>query len=227
MPINPFYLQDFQPGISYHIYNRTNNNEQLFIDDDERNFFLAKMDEYLSGYFDIHVYCLLDNHFHLVATPKSIKKIDTFLRQKNTFELCKTELIYLHNDENHFSYPLLLTNQFKRLFISYSISINNDRKRNGNLFQRQFKRIKIEDLIYFRNLVIYIHQNPAKHGMNQKYETYPWSSYLDYAKSKHSSLSRKKIYTLFEGKQKLIEAHKTFKDYTEFQKMVLIERNED
>ena len=48
MPIPEKYLAEFEQSGIYHIYNRTNNNEKLFITNENRLFFLRKYKERLS-----------------------------------------------------------------------------------------------------------------------------------------------------------------------------------
>jgi hypothetical protein len=42
MPIPEKYIADFEEGEIYHVYNRTNNREQLFLTDENRSFFLRR-----------------------------------------------------------------------------------------------------------------------------------------------------------------------------------------
>jgi hypothetical protein len=55
MPINAKYIAEFEENGIYHIYNKTNNKELLFITDENRLFFLQKFSQILSPFLD--VYC--------------------------------------------------------------------------------------------------------------------------------------------------------------------------
>ncbi|MDZ4795015.1 MAG: hypothetical protein SGI83_12110 [Bacteroidota bacterium] len=70
MPIPDKNLADFQEGYFYHIYNRTNNQEKLFLSDDNRYFFLKRY-ELVSPLLDTFCWALLPNHFHLLVRIKS------------------------------------------------------------------------------------------------------------------------------------------------------------
>ena len=60
----------FEIGQYYHIYNRGNNKENIFIEDKNFNYFLKKMKEYLIPIADVYAYCLLKNHFHIIFKNK-------------------------------------------------------------------------------------------------------------------------------------------------------------
>ena len=60
------------PGASYHLMNRGDRREDIFLDDHDRAGFLATLGQggEKTGW-QVHAYCLLGNHFHLVVeTPQ-------------------------------------------------------------------------------------------------------------------------------------------------------------
>jgi REP element-mobilizing transposase RayT len=57
----------FFQGSHYHIFNRGNHREHVFRDNEDRRFFLSKLDELCErDGVRILAYCLMDNHFHLL-----------------------------------------------------------------------------------------------------------------------------------------------------------------
>ena len=50
----------------YHIYNRGNNGQDIFIEDINFNYFLELIKKYLLPISKIYSYCLLQNHFHIL-----------------------------------------------------------------------------------------------------------------------------------------------------------------
>jgi len=58
------------PGLPLHIVQRGNNRADCFFSDDDRRFFLHHLVR-LSGQeaCDVHAYCLMTNHVHLLLTP--------------------------------------------------------------------------------------------------------------------------------------------------------------
>ncbi len=56
----------FENGKYYHVYNRTNNKELLFRDEENYSFFLAKTEKHLISLVSIISYCLMPTHFHIL-----------------------------------------------------------------------------------------------------------------------------------------------------------------
>src|SRR6266704_4833431 len=61
------------PGALYHVMNRGDRREPIFRDDADRQSFLATLGEVcLKTSWQVHAYCLMPNHFHLVVeTPQA------------------------------------------------------------------------------------------------------------------------------------------------------------
>ena len=60
------------PGAFYHVFSRGNERKDIFFTDDDRELFLAALDE-CSRRFGVmlHSYCLMDNHIHLLLETKN------------------------------------------------------------------------------------------------------------------------------------------------------------
>jgi len=198
------YHEDFIEEKIYHVYNRTNNKELLFRTDENRVFFLNKFDRYLSPFF--HTFCrnLLPNHFHYLVKVKSAEAIKAYLNNLPVRELVKIEKQYL---EDNTSAELLLEAEWKRFFISYSMSFNNQYDRKGNLFHRPFKRKLVDTDDYFTQLVIYIHANAQHHNMCENFTEYPWSSWHEVVSSIPTNLERKMLFDWFGGIDRFKQAH--------------------
>src|SRR5438132_13284468 len=67
----PRKLRVEYPGAIYHLMNRGDRREDIFKDDYDRNRFLATLGEACKKTgWQVHAYCLMRNHFHLVIeTP--------------------------------------------------------------------------------------------------------------------------------------------------------------
>ena len=61
---------DLQAGEYYHIYNRGNNREPIFLDRENYIFFLRQIHQYLVPILDVVAYCLMPTHYHLVVQLK-------------------------------------------------------------------------------------------------------------------------------------------------------------
>ncbi len=55
----------------YHIYNRGNNQQQIFFKPDNYLYFLKKVRKFILPYCDILAYCLTPNHFHFQISADS------------------------------------------------------------------------------------------------------------------------------------------------------------
>jgi REP element-mobilizing transposase RayT len=58
-------------GNYYHIYNRGNNKENIFLEEKNYQYFLSLYQKYIMSYVDTFAYCLLPNHFHLLLRVKT------------------------------------------------------------------------------------------------------------------------------------------------------------
>lgn len=68
----PRQLRIEYEGAIYHVMNRGDHGEPIFSDDHDRKTFLKTLGETCTkAYWQIHAYCLMNNHFHLVIeTPQ-------------------------------------------------------------------------------------------------------------------------------------------------------------
>jgi REP element-mobilizing transposase RayT len=178
--IDPFEVNHF-----YHIFNKTINKEKLFYSNRNYPFFLKRYKNYLSEYLDTYSYCLIPNHFHLLARLKpdldSTKDIDK-----------------------------KITDQFRKFFISYVQSINKEQDRTGSLLQKKFKRKRIKNKAHLLWAIYYIHKNPIHHNLDTKFENYRWSSYrtLSEKSSKNTALKKEEVLKLFGGQSAFTEFHR-------------------
>ena len=57
-------------GAIYHLMNHGDRRELIFLDDEDRKLFLRTLyDACEKTGWQVHAYCLMGNHFHLVTTP--------------------------------------------------------------------------------------------------------------------------------------------------------------
>ena len=77
MSTPPRYLQI---GIPYHVYNRGNRKNKIFLNVKDYQRFLRKLKEYTKK-FDVSLvcYCLMPNHFHLLLVQKDESAITKFM----------------------------------------------------------------------------------------------------------------------------------------------------
>jgi putative transposase len=109
-----------EPGMYYHIYNRGNNRENIFIEDRNYSYFLMLFSRHLSPLMHLYAFCLMRNHFHLlVRIREGDEKGQLQVKQRNP------------------------SRAFANMFDAYTKSINKAYQRCGALFQRPFGRIPV------------------------------------------------------------------------------------
>ena len=175
------YWEKLQPDIIYHIYNRAIGKDDLFITENNFNFFLCQWKKYLP-YLDVYAYCQLPNHFHFLAKVKPITDDLRFhVRQQNTVKSQR----FL---EAEIPYSEYLEDQFKRLFSSYALAFNKQQNRHGSLFQKGFKRISVNEEYKCHYLLAYTHHNPIHHRFCANYKEWKYSSWSAYQNLEMPSL---------------------------------------
>ena len=63
-------IQAIEEGCLYHIFNRGNNSEKIFFEEENYRYFLKLLKKYIVPVADIYAYCLLRNHFHFLVRIK-------------------------------------------------------------------------------------------------------------------------------------------------------------
>ena len=181
-------------GNYYHIFNRGINRQTIFFNENNYRHFLGLIDKFLTSNVSILAYCLLQNHFHLVIKVKEKIMIDS---------------IEISDDEK---IGKIVSNQFRKLFIAYSMALNIQEKRTGSLFDKNFKRIEITENEYLKYAIFYTHYNPEKHGIATEFRQYKYSSYSAIINNKTTKIDRKTVLEIFDGKDDFINYHSVLHD---------------
>lgn len=148
---------------------------------------------------------------------------DLFKTKSNYFYFVSLLKLYLLPYFDVFAYALLpnhfhlvlrvksdsktATQKLSNLFNAYTKAINKSFGRTGSLFQKPFRRKRIESEEYLRTVLIYIHQNPQNHGITQDFSDYEYSSYKIYIKQIESFLNKELISQLFDDLENFIFCH--------------------
>ena len=166
--------KNYSSGEFYHIYNRGNAKQNIFINNEDFKFFLLRLRQNLfpkedsnsriqnlpAGSFSLISYCLMPNHFHLIVKQNS--------------EIPTSKLVL-------------------KVCTSYSKYFNKKYEQVGHVFQDRFKQVHIDDSSYLTWLVAYVHQNPKVAGLVKDLKDYPWSSYLDFLEKRGDGICDKEI----------------------------------
>ncbi len=178
----------------YHIYNRGNNRENIFVEERNYEHFLNLHFKYIEPIAETFAYCMLRNHFHMLVRVKSEEEI--FPKQEQTFRVLKTLKVS--------DYP---SKKFSDFFNAYAKAINNAYGRTGSLFQHPFGRVPITTDRQYWNVIAYIHQNPQKHKFVKDFRDWKYSSYGILLSDKPTKLQRDIVLEWFGGRQGYLELH--------------------
>ena len=181
-------------GNYYHIYNRGNNRDNIFYEDENYTHFLRLYDKYIDPIAETFAWCLLRNHFHILVYLKTQEEINSKLLSYSTVE--KPKIISASKQLSHF-------------FNAYSQSVNKRRNRSGSLFHKNFERKIVTSESYFQKLIFYIHNNPVHHGFVDNLYDYPWSSYGSIISTKQTSLQRNRVIEVFNDIENFKYYHST------------------
>jgi len=148
-------------GQIYHIYNRGVNREDLFKEERNYDHFLNLLLRHVHPVADIYAYCLLRNHFHILLRIRMRPEI-----KRSAARMMRSV------PPGQF---------FGNFFNAYAKAVNSAYSRTGCLFEKPFKRKVVSTADYFRQLVVYIHRNPQKHGLVSDFTQWPYSSFGRFA----------------------------------------------
>ena len=191
---NPLPLQG---GDYYHIFNRGVNRQNLFLEERNYRYFLKLYAHHVEPVAETYAYCLLPNHFHLLV------RIKTAEEQQHDHEIRKVpEIARVSNPGQAFS----------NLFNAYTKAMNQAYGRTGSLFERPFHRLAVTSDSYFAQLVVYIHQNPQRHGLSEDFRQWPYSSYQALCSSGPTRIKRDDVLAWFGGPAQLVTAHHQHND---------------
>ena len=179
-------VTSIQYGETYHIYNRGNNREDIFIEERNYHYFMELYSKYIDRVAITFAYCLLRNHFHFLV------------RVKNEKDWQSSKDWQSHQSPSR---------AFSNLFSSYTKAINKAYWRTGSLFEKPFKRKRVNNDSYFTNLVLYIHRNPELHGLVQDFRYWPHSSYNAILSTEQTCVLRTEILNWFGNKEEFTSLH--------------------
>lgn len=173
-----------ESGYYYHIFNRGINRQPIFTEEEHYLKFLSLCKKYLPKQAAVLAYCLLPNHFHLLLFIKEHPdRVGIPCQGKESLFL-------------------------SHLFNAYAQWFNKKTARTGGLFQRPFKRKRISDEAYLKQLVYYIHRNPLHHNLVVKPEEWLYSSYQALLSEHQSLLHREEVLEWFGNKRNFIDFHR-------------------
>jgi hypothetical protein len=175
----------FEPHDFYHVYNNGNNNQPIFFNRNNYLYFLKRVRAEWMPFCDMLAYCLLPNKFDFLLTPNN--------------GAC--ENIILKGKEMHMQQ---LSKTIGKTLSSYTQTINGEKNRTGNLFQKKTKAKNLNaefdpsglpksDLLL--NYLDYIHYLPVETGFCKSPVEWEMSSARDYAGLRKGTFCNKELLT--------------------------------
>ena len=172
------------PGKYFHVYNRGNNGENIFLEKRNYTYFLKLYLKYIVPIADTFAYCLMPNHFHFLIQVHDVPNDYEFERWQSFVSL-----------------------QYSTFFSTYTKSFNKAYARHGSLFEKPFKRKLVAHSQYFSNLVKYIHHNPQRHGFVDNFREWHWSSYSAMLSAQVTNIDKDAVIEWFGGEQEFVTSH--------------------
>ena len=136
-----------------------------------------------------------------------------FLKQLSKYLYGKISIFAYCLMDNHFHLVIrlnengkLVTQAFSNFFNSYAKVFNKETNRTGSLFEKNFKRIRLDDEDYLQHLIVYVHLNP-KHHLDLKFDDYKYSSYTAFISNKETKIEKEEALQLFGGLENFIFYH--------------------
>jgi REP element-mobilizing transposase RayT len=203
-------LATFLPDHYYHIYNRTNNKEDLFLSDDNRIFFLDLVRGKLSGFANILGFSLMENHFHLCIITNSHLKTVNYIKSLPPSKKSLRMKQFIENQEDADLFNDVFSYLFSGIFNSYSQSFNRKNSRKGNLFYSSFKRSLLETQTKIQFIIYYIHHNARKHGVVIDFKKHEWNSYHLISINDDSIIDIKSTLKVFGNYKQFLSYHEEF-----------------
>jgi putative transposase len=202
----------------YHIYNRGNNRENIFIQERNYDHFLKLYFKYIDPIAETFAYCLLRNHFHVSVRIKSEEEIAETLKETLKVSSANQRLVgresLVNQNTSRAGKPLgsdklvgFPSKKFSDFFNAYAKAINNAYGRTGSLFQHPFGRMPITTDGQFWNVIAYIHQNPQKHKFVKDFREWKYSSYGVLLSDKPTKLLHAVVFDWFGGKEGYLKLH--------------------
>lgn len=160
-----------------------------------------------------------DSFYHIYN--RGINSSNIFSNEANKEYFLKQYQKYLINKVSTFAFCLLhnhfhlvvridgdaeeVTQSFSNFFNSYAKAYNKFENRSGSLFEKHFKRIKVDSEKYLKQLIIYVNLNPQVH-FGEDFRNYPFSSYKEMVEDSSKILKTEEIFD-FGGKLNFQDVH--------------------
>lgn len=175
------------PGEHYHILNRGNSKQAIFLDTRDWARFLFLIIHFQSPM----IFQNISRHISHFVQNRALNTLNSFnISESDKEKIAKERRVELTSFSlmpNHFHLSVYelesggIANYMQRVLCAYTKYFNTKYERSGHLFQGPYKAVRIESSEQLLYLSSYIHKNPRElPEWKNREHLYPWSSYQDY-----------------------------------------------
>lgn len=201
----------------FHIYNQGNNQRQIFLSDENYEFFIWKMRAYLLPFGEFIGWCLMPNHFHWLLFVRRLEisrkglweHVDKVENLRRIAKYGEKAIPVIDNKQRKKTEKLITLNHaIGSLEKSYSKAFNKATDQSGSLFRAHAKAKDgwIDEFVTLKKsngkmdfrfiqgndfgyqCLRYIHDNPLKAGLVSEDTDWKYSSAKDYAGLRNGTL---------------------------------------
>jgi len=161
------------PGTLYHVYNRGREKQPIFFIDADYERFENNIVRFRDRYPSVQIfaYCLLPNHFHfLVSTKYPPGSEDPGVEGKTPRGAISDPGVLDPRGQE-------ISNFFSDLQNAHAKYLSVRHKRAGRIFGGRFQSREVTDDEYLATLTQYIEWNAVKHGIVDRPEDWPYSTF--------------------------------------------------
>ena len=170
---------------------------------------------------------ILEKGYYYHIYNRGINGCDIFPNNDNKRYFLSLLKQYLIPDISVFAYCLMdnhfhlvirieddteLIQKVSNFFNAYAKAFNKQQNRTGSLFEKHFKRVRLESEVYLRNLIVYVHLNPMHH-LDQDFTKFHFSSYVTFLSNKPTTLARNEMLELFGGFDNFVSCHSARQEF--------------
>lgn len=159
----------------------------MFDTDWEYKTFLGLVKKYILPVTEIYAYCLLPNHFHFLVRNKEVDIPENFARK----------------GEHHY-----FSHQWGNVQNTYTKKKYFRNGKRGGLFCQSINRNLIDSEEYLQMCLVYIHNNPVKHGYTSSPESWDYSSYKAIISKQKTDVEREKVLKWFDSAENFMDYHR-------------------
>lgn len=190
-------IEPLRFGQYYHIFNRGNNRENLFLRQHNYPYFMKLYAKHILPVAQTFAYSLLPNHFHFAIRTRTQDEQALYWEEEILPSLETPKLFKLREPSQ----------AFKNMFIAYTKALNKENGRTGALFERPFGRKLVTSDAYLQTLIVYIHQNPQNHGLIDDFRDWKWSSFEACQSDRPTKIEKETVLEWFGDRNAFARGH--------------------